>query len=246
MAAEALIVSEATNRLGIAGAGKTTIMDAARQAWEAQGFVPAGASAAAVASWLTGIRTGGPGLNGVDVLVVDEAAMCDDRDIAELLAHAAGTGTKVVGIGDPEQLHSPGIGGSFAAVHHLVGGLALSQNFRQKDAIERRALELWRDDNKVEALRAFVGTGRVHALADKDATVAAMLTLWADKRAAHDAERRVLVEWREETADGPRDVAEWVDADYIAQGGLSLGYAITCHKSQGLSVQEALDYGPGS
>ncbi|MGW5401985.1 MobF family relaxase [Streptomyces sp. NPDC003952] len=338
--------------VGIAGSGKTTIMDTARQAWEAHGLVIAGASTAAVAaanlkaeagitsrtlaSWLTGIRTGGAGLTGVDVLVVDEAAMCDDRDIAELLTHAAQTGTKVVGIGDPKQLHSPGIGGSFAAVHHLVGGLTLNQNFRQKDMVERRALELWRDDNRVEALRTFAGTGRVHALADKDATLAAMLTVWADKRAAHtddhtavqqllmlaatneiveelnvgaralrkasgdltgpehiyalpgggeltlsvgdqvllrtndyrgkrsrgenedvlngyrgivravDAERRVLVEWREKTADGHRDVAEWVDADYIAQGGLSLGYAITGHKSQGLSVQEALVYGPGA
>ncbi|WP_411143271.1 MobF family relaxase [Streptomyces sp. x-80] len=338
--------------VGVAGAGKTTIMDAARQAWEAQGLVIAGASTAAVAaanlkaeagitsrtvaSWLTGIRKGGRGLTGVDVLVVDEAAMCDDRDVAELLTHAATTGTKIVGIGDPKQLHSPGIGGSFAAVHHLVGGLALSQNFRQTDAIERRALELWRDDNRVEALRTFAGTGRVHALADKDTTLAAMLTVWADKRAAHtddhtavqqllmlaatnevveelnvgarslrksngdltgpehayalpgggelmlsvgdqvllrtndyrgkrtrgehedvlngyrgivravDDERRVLVEWREKTADGHRDVAEWIDADYIAQGGLSLGYAITGHKSQGLSVQEALVYGPGA
>ncbi|MEU9120592.1 MobF family relaxase [Streptomyces sp. NPDC048506] len=337
---------------GIAGSGKTTIMDTARQAWEAHGLVIAGASTAAVAaanlkaeagiesrtlaSWLTGIRRGSPGLNGVDVLVVDEAAMCDDRDIAELLTHAAKTGTKVVGIGDPKQLHSPGIGGSFAAVHHIVGGLSLSENFRQKDLVERRALELWRDDNRVEALRAFAGTGRVHALADKDATLAAMLTVWADKRAVHiddhtavqqllmmaatneiveelnvgaralrkasgdltgqehvyalpgggeltlsvgdqvllrtndyrgkrsrgehedvlngyrgivravDEERRVLVEWREKTADGHRDVAEWVDADYIAQGGLSLGYAITGHKSQGLSVQEALVYGPGA
>ncbi|WP_251058497.1 MULTISPECIES: MobF family relaxase [unclassified Streptomyces] len=338
--------------VGIAGSGKTTIMDTARQAWEAHGLVIAGASTAAVAagnlkaeagiesrtlaSWLTGIRTGGAGLNGVDVLVVDEAAMCDDRDIAELLTHAAKTGTKVVGIGDPKQLHSPGIGGSFTAVHHLVGGLTLNQNFRQKDMVERRALELWRDDNRVEALRTFAGTGRVHALQDKDATLAAMLTVWADKRAAHsddhtavqqllmlaatneiveelnlgaralrkasgdltgpehsyalpgggeltlsvadqvllrtndyrgkrsrgenedvlngyrgivravDDERRVLVEWREKTADGHRDVAEWVDADYIAQGGLSLGYAITGHKSQGLSVQEALVYGPGA
>ena len=338
--------------VGIAGSGKTTIMDTARQAWEAHGFVIAGASTAAVAaanlkaeagitsrtlaSWLTGIRTGGKGLTGVDVLVVDEAAMCDDREIAELLAHAGTTGTKIVGIGDPKQLHSPGIGGSFAAVHHIVGGLTLTQNFRQKDAIERRALELWRDDNRVEALRTFAGTGRVHALADKDATLAAMLTIWADKRAAHtddhtavqqllmlaatnetveelnlgaralrkasgdlagpehvyalpgggeltlsvgdqvllrtndyrgkrsrgehedvlngyrgivravDEQRRVLVEWREKTADGHRDVAEWVEADYIAQGGLSLGYAITGHKSQGLSVQEALVYGPGA
>ncbi|MBR7671852.1 AAA family ATPase [Streptomyces daliensis] len=338
--------------IGVASAGKTTLMDAARQAWEAQGFVVAGASTAAVAaanlkaeagissrtlaSWLTGIRNGGQGLTGVDVLVVDEAAMCDDRDVAELLAHAATSGTKVVGIGDPKQLHSPGVGGHFAAVHHLVDGVTLTENFRQKDAVERRALRLWRDDQRTESLRALAGTGRVHALADKDETLAAMLTVWADKRAAHtddhtavqqllmlaatndtveelnlgaralrrasghltgpeyayalaggqeltlavgdqvllrtndyrsrrtggesedvlngyrglvrafDEERRVLVEWREKSADGHRHHAEWVDADYIAQGGLSLGYAITGHKSQGLSVQEALVYGPGA
>jgi conjugative relaxase-like TrwC/TraI family protein len=338
--------------IGVAGAGKTTIMNAARQAWEAQGLVVAGASTAAVAaanlkaeagigsrtvaSWLTSIRTGGQGLTGADILVVDEAAMCDDRDIAELLAHVATTGTKVVGIGDPKQLHSPGVGGHFGAAHHLVGGLTLTENFRQKDAIERRALRLWRDDRRTESLRTFAGTGRVHALADKDETLAAMLTVWADKRAAHtddhtavqqllmlaatneivdelnlgaralrkasgnltgpehtyaiaggqeltlsvgdqvllrvndyrarqsqggnedvlngyrgivravDQRRGVLVEWREETADGHRHHAEWVDADYIAQGGLSLGYAITGHKSQGLSVQEALVYGPGA
>ncbi|MFF2025222.1 MobF family relaxase [Streptomyces sp. NPDC058171] len=337
---------------GVAGAGKTTIMNTARQAWEANGLVIAGASTAAVAaanlkaeagitsrtlaSWLTGIRTGGPGLTGVDVLVVDEAAMCDDRDIAELLAHAATTGTKIIGVGDPKQLHSPGIGGSFAAIHKIVGGLSLTENFRQRDAIERRALALWRDDDRTEALRTFAGTGRVHALADKDEALAAMLTVWADKRAAHtddhtavqqllmlaatneiveelnvgaralrkasgavtgpehlfalagggelalsvgdqvllrandyrsrrtrgasedvlngfrgivravDDDRRVLVEWRAKTEDGHRDVAEWVDADYIAHGGLSLGYAITGHKSQGLSVQEALVYGPGA
>ncbi|MET8980971.1 MobF family relaxase [Streptomyces sp. NPDC004539] len=338
--------------IGVAGAGKTTIMDAARQAWQAHGLVVAGASTAAVAaanlkaeagitsrtlaSWLTGIRADGPGLAGVDVLVVDEAAMCDDRDIAELLAHAAKTGTKVVGIGDPKQLHSPGVGGHFAAVHHLVDGLTLNENFRQRDVVERRALQFWRDGKRVESLRTLTGTGRVHALADKDETLAAMLTVWADKRIAYDDdhtavqqllmlaatneivdelnlgaralrkaggdftgpehtyvlagggelvlsvgdqvllrandyrarrtsgesedvlngfrgivravddERRVLVEWREKTSDGHKDHAEWVDTDYIAQGGLSLGYAITGHKSQGLSVQEALVYGPGA
>ncbi|MFD5553754.1 MobF family relaxase [Streptomyces sp. NPDC127068] len=338
--------------VGVAGAGKTTIMDAARQAWEAQGLVVAGTSTAAVAaanlkaeagitsrtlaSWLTGIRSGGPGLAGVDVLVVDEAAMCDDRDVAELLAHAATTGTKVVGIGDPKQLHSPGVGGHFAAVHHLVAGLELTENYRQSDAVERRALRFWREDLRTDALRAFASTGRVHALPTKDETLAAMLTVWADKRAAHnddhtavqqllmlaatngvveelnvgaralrkasghltgpeyayalpgggeltiavgdqvllrtndyrskktggqqqdvlnghrglvhavDDQRRVLVEWREKTPDGHTDHAEWIDADYIAQGGLSLGYAITGHKSQGLSAQEALVYGPGA
>ena len=65
--------------VGIAGSGKTTIMNTARAAWEFHGLVVAGASTAAVAaanlkaeagiesrtlaSWLTGIRSGGSGLD---------------------------------------------------------------------------------------------------------------------------------------------------------------------------------------
>nr|WP_253208719.1 hypothetical protein [Streptomyces niphimycinicus] len=37
----------------------------------------------------------------------------------------------------------------------------------------------------MESLRTFAGAGRVHPLADKDETLAAMLTVWADERAAH-------------------------------------------------------------
>ncbi|WP_179120128.1 hypothetical protein [Streptomyces tsukubensis] len=61
-----------------------------------------------------------------------------------------------------------------------------------------------------------------------------------------DTERRVLVEWRAKTADSHRDVAERVDTDYFAHGGLSFEYAITGHKSQGLGVQEALGHGLGA
>jgi len=184
--------------IGVAGAGKTTLMDAARTAFNAAGHTVAGASTAAVAaanlrletgipsrtiaSWLAGINTGGTGLSGVDVLVLDEAAMCDDRDIATLLDHAATTGTKVVGIGDPKQLHSPGVGGSFAAVHTLVGGHTLTTNYRQTDAVERRALELWRDQNYREALAAWASHGRVHAAATRDEALATLLTMWDAQR----------------------------------------------------------------
>ncbi|MFE2311499.1 AAA family ATPase [Streptomyces sp. NPDC059411] len=36
--------------------------------------------------------SGGRGLHGVGVLVIDEAAMVDDRALAALLRHAAGAG----------------------------------------------------------------------------------------------------------------------------------------------------------
>ncbi|MFE7665601.1 MobF family relaxase [Streptomyces celluloflavus] len=187
--------------IGVAGAGKTTIMEVARIAWEADGQVIRGASTAAVAAAnlrmeagiqastmagiLTQIRSGKAPLQGVDVLVVDEAAMVDDRQLAHLLSHAGQTGTKVVGIGDPEQLQSPGVGGAFAAIHRVVGGESLTTNYRQKDAVERRALELWRDHERQEALRAWADHGRIHAASTRDEAMAGMLTAWQDRRTPH-------------------------------------------------------------
>uniref|UniRef100_UPI003EC0A858 AAA family ATPase n=1 Tax=Nonomuraea sp. bgisy094 TaxID=3413781 RepID=UPI003EC0A858 len=123
--------------IGVAGSGKTTMMAAARTAWEGQGMVVAGAATAAVAAanlqaeagipsstiatWLLRIE-GGRGLSGVDVLVVDEASMVDDRQMAALLAESARTGTKIVPIGDPLQLRAAGVGGGFAAIHRQVAG----------------------------------------------------------------------------------------------------------------------------
>ncbi|MFE7194492.1 MobF family relaxase, partial [Kitasatospora sp. NPDC057595] len=339
--------------VGVAGAGKTTIMEVARMAWEAQGRVVLGASTAAVAAanlraeagiqsstvalLLQRIRQSGGtlGLVGVDVLVLDEAAMVDDRQLAELLTHAATTGTKIVGIGDPLQLQSPGVGGAFAAVHQVVGGHTLSTNYRQRDAVERAALQMWRDGERREALRAYADRGRITVTDTRQEAMAAMLVSWQELRnpaeGVHDQiastlmlaatnatvdelnvaarairrelgeltgqdveyklagggtlalttgdivmirrndyrswrggeaadvlngfrgvvvelddQRRALVEWREKTNDGGhRLVREWLESEYIAGGGLSHGLAMTVHKAQGLTVADALVYGPG-
>ncbi|WP_188186926.1 MobF family relaxase [Nonomuraea sp. SYSU D8015] len=198
--------------IGVAGAGKTTLMEVARIAWEAEGKVVAGTSTAAVAAsnlrvetgirsftiagWLQRIRHR-QGLAGVDVLIVDESAMVDDRQLAELLEHAAQVGTKVVGIGDPQQLQSPGVGGAFSAVHTLVDGLMLETNYRQKDPVERQALQMWRDGQRREALRLWAEHGRVHATATREESFAAMLALWDERRTLyptiHDAIAGVLL-----------------------------------------------------
>ncbi|GGL48017.1 MobF family relaxase [Planomonospora parontospora] len=198
--------------IGVAGAGKTTLMEVARIAWQAEGKVIAGASTAAVAcanlrqetgipaytiaKWLERIEHG-PGLTGVDVLIVDESAMVDDRQLAVLLAHAAETGTKVIGIGDPAQLQSPGVGGSFNAVHTLIGGLTLSTNYRQQDAVERRALEIWRSGDRREALRIWAEHGRVHATTTREQALAQMLVMWDERRRlypqVHEAIAEVLM-----------------------------------------------------
>ncbi|MEU4836366.1 AAA family ATPase, partial [Streptosporangium sp. NPDC023615] len=181
--------------IGVPGAGKTMLMAAARVAWESRGLVVAGAATAAVAAanltaesgivahtvatWLHRITTpGGRGLDGVDVLVLDEAAMIDDRDLAVLLTEAHRTGTKVVMIGDPLQLRAVGVGGTFAAAHRQIDGLMLSENRRQRDPIERQALRQWRDGDRTEALRTWSRGGHVHAGRDATDTLGALLADW--------------------------------------------------------------------
>jgi len=198
---------------GVPGAGKTLLLSAARMAWQAEGYVVAGAAVAAVAaqnlhagsgiasatvaSWLTRIGAG-PGLSGVDVLVIDEAAMTDDRDLTMLLAAAWRAGAKTVAVGDPQQLQAVGIGGVFAAIHRQVGGLTLTENRRQDDPLERRALEIWRAGNRPEALQTWADGQHIHAGNDRDDTLAALLTHWAQARTGlpgghHEELSRLLV-----------------------------------------------------
>lgn len=198
--------------VGVAGAGKTTLMAALRSAYEATGKVVAGASTAAVAaanlqteagitsrtvaSWLARIDDG-QGLAGVDVLVVDEAAMVDDRHLARLLTAAGDSGTKVIGIGDPLQLRAVGVGGTFAAVHAMVNGLELTENRRQVDVDERAALNAWRRAERRAALQTWSDTGRLHVTGTAEQAHTDMLERWTQARAAwsdpHDRIEKLLL-----------------------------------------------------
>jgi conjugative relaxase-like TrwC/TraI family protein len=181
---------------GKAGTGKTTIMAAVRMGWEAAGLRVAGAATAAVAAsklqaesgipsatvatWLMDIRDGGRRMAGTDVLVLEEAAMVDDRDVAALLTAAGEHGVKIVAIGDWAQLRAIGVGGSFQRAHELVDGLELSENRRQKDTAERAALEAWLDGGRRTALSMLAEHGHVHAVRTPDDAYAAMLGAWKD------------------------------------------------------------------
>ncbi|GAB3214211.1 hypothetical protein GCM10027294_52690 [Marinactinospora endophytica] len=192
---------------GVAGAGKTTTMTAARMAWEKAGYRVAGAATAAVAaanlraeagiqsrtiaSWLQRIDSG-QGLRGIDVLVLDEGAMVDDRSLARLITAAHHSATKIVSIGDPRQLKAIGAGGGFARAHRLVGGLHLAHNRRQRDDVDRAALAAWREGAHRTALATWHRNGRLHAAPSLTDTYTEITRRWwAQRRLIDDPHQAV-------------------------------------------------------
>lgn len=184
--------------VGVAGAGKSTLMEACRIGWDAKGTTYAGATLAAVAAqnltdasgiptrtvaaWVEQISNEGSALDDVDVLVIDEATMVDDRSAEALVREAARTGTQLIGIGDPLQLQAIGAGGWFREVHRLVGGLTLHENRRQENAAERHALEVWRTGDHDQAMRLLADRGRIHPTESADEARTQILTTWDELR----------------------------------------------------------------
>src|SRR5439155_19140544 len=154
---------------GKAGSGKTFALDAAREAWQADGYRVIGAAVSrraareledgagiestSLAALLQDLRVGGDyGLPERTVVVLDEAGMAGTRQLAELLDHADPARAKVVLVGDPHQLPEIDAGGAFRALVVRTDPIELSDNRRQSERWERDALEHLRAGRAAEAL----------------------------------------------------------------------------------------------
>ena len=161
-----------------AGSGKTTVLAAARQAWEGSGYRVVGAALAARAARELHRSSGiaadtiakllndlddptTPGITQHTVLVIDEAGMVGTRQLARLLAHAHRAGAKVVAVGDVEQLPEIEAGGLFRSLIQRLGAAELQTNQRQREPWEQQALDLLRTGNAVAAIARYAEHQRV-------------------------------------------------------------------------------------
>ena len=165
--------------LGRAGAGKTTLMSAIKEAYEAQGRNVIGVSPTGTAAKNlqaeTGIRSftvdslafaSGKGkIPGADLIIVDEAGMLDANRAAAIMEVAKETGAKILWVGDPDQLKPVGHGDPFL---HLLkearekgSYLELGKIHRQRDPAYREAVELAARGGTEESLSRFEKLGWV-------------------------------------------------------------------------------------
>jgi Ti-type conjugative transfer relaxase TraA len=151
--------------IGRAGAGKTTMMKAAREAWEAAGYRVVGAALAGkaaeglereagiisrtLASWELRWNQGRDPLDNKTVFVLDEAGMVSSRQMALFVEAVTKAGAKLVLVGDPEQLQPIEAGAAFRAIADRIGYAELETIYRQR--------QQWMRDASLDLARGKVG-----------------------------------------------------------------------------------------
>ncbi len=192
--------------VGRAGAGKTTMMKAAREVWEAAGYhvvggalagkaaegleKEAGIESRTLASWELRWREGRNTLDAKSVFVLDEAGMVSSKQMTTFLEAAVRAGAKLVLIGDPDQLQPIEAGASFRAIVNRIGYAELETVYRQREDWMRAAsLDLARG-RVAEAIDAYETKGRI---IDQKTKAMAIRTLVADWDKEYDSKKTTLI-----------------------------------------------------
>lgn len=164
--------------VGDAGTGKSTTMQAVREAHEAVGLrvigtstgtkaaqelaASAGIDSRNIAKLCLDLERGREQLTNKTVLVIDEAGMTNSRDMVRLMRAADEAGAKVILVGDWKQLQPVGAGETFRAVDKELGSVRLETINRQSNEWERETVKQLSRGEAADALKTYAEEDRIH------------------------------------------------------------------------------------
>ena len=214
--------------VGRAGSGKTSMLGAAREAWNAEGIPVAGVALAARAAlelrrgagipartidrFLLDVQRPGGELPAGGVLVVDEAGMVGTRMLARVMDLAAASETKVVLVGDHYQLPEIEAGGAFAGLVNRLPAIELNDNRRQHEAWERDALDELRDGDIATAVDVYETQRRLVVAETVDAVREQLVGDWWESVAEHGTDALMIAARRADIDDLNRRARQRLDA----------------------------------
>lgn len=184
---------------GVAGAGKSYMLSAAKDALELDGKDVIGTSFthnvvkdfrgegfnkcktlhSLLWSYEKGLNPDYIGKNSV--LFVDEAGQLDNKTFGRLLAMTKKTGAQIVLVGDRKQLSSVGRGGLFAKISDQLGHARLSQINRQKNRYEKDAAREFSNYNFKQGLEYLAKNSSLHDVKNLKKAQENLLKLWEER-----------------------------------------------------------------
>jgi Ti-type conjugative transfer relaxase TraA len=195
--------------VGFAGTGKSYLLGATREAWQAEGYSVHGVTLSGIAAenleGSSGIdsRTfasrcyywdkGEQALTKKDVLVVDEAGMLSSRQMARLMEEANRGGAKVVLVGDTQQLQAIEAGAAFRAIAEQVHYVSLTDIRRQHEKWQQDATKELATGKTNDAINRYNQHAHVHDFETKAAAKVALTEVWNDARLSDPAKTQIML-----------------------------------------------------
>ena len=227
--------------VGVAGSGKTYMLKAAREVWQASGYRlhgiafsgraaaglqnDSGIRSRTIYSFLKDFQAGKLTLSNKDIVVMDEMGMTSLDDMQSVIQMVHASGAKFVGVGDIEQTQPVGRGAPMRAMLEQVGGARMDKIIRQKVAWQAKATSAMETQRTGEAFEAYSQQGRVTLVDTAETAQALLIEQWLKghmSEGAQDLSQHILIAHKNETVQALNQRAreQLIQAQHLATGAL--------------------------